>query len=189
MHNQKKLKQCLQEMQDDSYASRPLTGKDGVLTPLTKVLIGSTLEGEMTHHLKLKSAAPPNRRNGRTKKNLKCSIGRLEFCTPCDRVGTFDPQILPKGERKLPGDLDEKIIALCGAGLSYPDIHAHMAEVCGLSLSDASMNSVTDQVIPAITVWRSQPLEQRYLVVQMDAMFFRFREEGRISAHAPTHQE
>lgn len=144
MHDQKKLKQFLQELQDGSYACRPLTGKDGVLTPLSKVLIGSALEGEMTHHLKLGSAAPPKRRNGRTKKNLKCSKGRLEFCTPCDRVGTLDPQILPKGERKLPGDLDEKIIALYGAGLSCPDIHAHMAEVCGLSVGDASIDSVTD---------------------------------------------
>ena len=184
MYDQENLKQFLQEMQDGLYARRPLTGKDGVLTPLIKVLIESALEGEMIHHLKQKSADSPNRRNGRTKKNLKSSIGRLEIFTPRDRAGTFDPQILPKGERKLPGDLDEKIIALYGAGLGYSDIQAHMAEMYGLSVGDALINSVTDQVIPAITAWQSRPLEQSYVVVWMDAMYFRVREDGRVVTKA-----
>jgi len=161
-----------------------LTGDQGVLTPLIKEIIEASLEGELDHHLSQKEPDDRNRRNGRTQKNLKSSMGSFEIFTPRDREGSFTPQIVPKGQRQLPGDIDEKILGLYGLGMSYSDIQSHITEMYGLQVSDGLINSITDKVIPAIREWQSKPLERLYCVIWMDAMHFKVRQDGQVQAKA-----
>ena len=184
MDKDKKLSDFMKEIEQGIRDRKGLTGKDGLLTPLIKQLIEASLEGEMDHHMKEKPSGTKNRRNGRTQKNLKSSLGSIEILSPRDRDASFDPQIIPKGERNLPGDLDEKIIGLYGLGMSYSDIQQHMVEMYGLQISDGLINSVTDRVIPAIREWQSRPLERLYCIVWMDAMHFKVREDGRVITKA-----
>lgn len=69
---------------------KPLTGKDGALTPLIKKLLEASLEGEMAHHLS-SDRAVNNRRNGKSCKTLRTSSGSFDLVTPRDRTGSFDP--------------------------------------------------------------------------------------------------
>ena len=67
-----------------------------------------------------------NRRNGKSKKNIKSLNGSFELKTRHDRSGTFSPQLVKKRQTTLSDELEEKIIALYGLGMSYKDISGHL---------------------------------------------------------------
>jgi putative transposase len=163
---------------------KPLTGDGGIFTPLIKQVVEAALEGELDAHLEQTRQVEQNRRNGRTQKNLKSSVGSIEIFTPRDRAGSFEPQTIEKRQTVLPGDLDEKILGLYGLGMSYKDIQTHLSEMYGLSISEGTLNSITDRVIPAIRQWQSRPLERLYPIIWMDAMHFKIREEGKVITKA-----
>lgn len=163
---------------------KPLTGKGGIFSPLIKQVVEAALEGEMDAHLLQTREADSNRRNGRTQKNLKSSLGSFEILTPRDRNGSFEPQTIEKRQTLLPGDLEEKILGLYGLGMSYKDIQTHLNEMYGLAVSDGVLNSITDRVIPAIREWQSRPLERLYTIVWMDAIHFKIREDGKVITKA-----
>ena len=163
---------------------KPITGEGGIFSPLIKQVIEAALEGEMDAHLTQTREAESNRRNGRTHKNLKSSLGSFELLTPRDRSGSFEPQTIEKRQTLLPGDLEEKILGLYGLGMSYKDIQTHLNEMYGLTVSDGVLNSITDRVIPAIREWQSRPLERLYAIVWMDAIHFKIREDGKVITKA-----
>lgn len=163
---------------------KPLTGDGGIFTPLIKHVVEAALEGELDSHLEQTRQSEQNRRNGRTQKNLKSSIGSIEIFTPRDRTGSFEPQTIEKRQTVLPGDLDEKILGLYGLGMSYKDIQTHLSEMYGLSVSEGTLNNITDRVIPAIRQWQSRPLERLYPIIWMDAMHFKIREDGKVITKA-----
>jgi len=163
---------------------KPLTGADGVFTPLIKQVLEASLEGELDTHLAKKKSIKKNRRNGRTQKNLKSSFGTFEISTPRDRDGSFTPRTIEKRQTQLPGDLEDKILGLYGLGMSYSDIQAHLEEMYGISVSDGTINNITDRVIPALREWQSRILEPIYAIVWMDAMHFKIREDGKIRSKA-----
>ena len=52
---------------------------------------------------------------------------------PRDRNGSFEPQIVPKHQRRFDG-FDDKIIAMYARGMSVRDIQAHLAEIYGVEV-------------------------------------------------------
>ena len=62
-----------------------------------------------------------NRRNGRSQKTVRSDSGELTIATPRDRDGTFEPQLVEKHQRHIPG-FDEKILALYAKGMTTRDI-------------------------------------------------------------------
>ena len=161
-----------------------LTGKDGALTPLLKKVIEAALEGELDEHIKETKEESGNRRNGHTQKNLKSSLGGIEIFAPRDREGSFNPQTIAKRQRTLPGDLDEKILSLYSRGMSYRDIRSQIEEIYGVQISDGTISSITDRVVPVIREWQSRPLERLYPIIWMDAMHFKVREDGVVRTKA-----
>jgi len=161
-----------------------LTGEGGIFTPLIKQIVEAALNGELDDHLQQTRETENNRRNGHTQKNLKSSMGGIEIFAPRDRNGSFEPETIEKRQTMLPGDLENKILGLYGLGMSYSDIQAHLGEMYGLSVSDGTINSITDRVIPAIREWQSRPLERLYAIVWMDAIHFKIREDGRVITKA-----
>jgi transposase-like protein len=167
-------------------AGKSMIGAGGALTPLIKQIIEASLEGEMEAHLSEASSeeAEGNRRNGRSKKTVKSEIGSFDLETPRDRNGTFEPQLVKKRQTILNAALDEKILALFSLGMSYDDISKHLADMYGVEISKATISSVTDKLIPIITEWRSRPLETTYPIIFLDAMFFKTREENKVTQKA-----
>ena len=85
-----------------------LLGKGGILEQLTKALVERALGAELSHHLGYAKGEGwqqkrENQRNGYSKKRLATDLGELEIAIPCDREGSFEPQLVPKGERRLSG--------------------------------------------------------------------------------------
>lgn len=155
-----------------------LLGKEGVLTPLLKEFLEASLEGEIESHLEENEQS--NRRNGKSRKQLKTSVGSLELATPRDRNGSFEPEIVAKRQKTLGVDLDRQIIALYARGASYGDIRDHLSEMYDLDVSPATISRITDKILPLIQEWRSRPLERVYPFVWLDAIHYKVRHEGRV---------
>lgn len=161
---------------------KDLTGKDGILTPLIKQLTEAALQGELEAHLATETT--PNRKNGATRKTMKGPTGSFELDTPRDRAGTFEPQIVKKHQTHLTDELERKIIALFALGNSYQDIRTHIAELYGVSLSNGTINAVTDKLLPELQAWRERDLEAIYPIVWLDAIHYKIKENGRYTSKA-----
>jgi putative transposase len=163
-------------------SGKPLTGKDGVLTPLIKNLTEAALEGELDSHLGQEIAA--NRKNGKSKKTIKTLNGSFELDTPRDRAGTFSPQLIKKHQTTISDEIEEKIIALYGLGMSYKDISAHLEDIYGISISKGTLTAITDKIIHTVKEWQARPLESVYPIVWLDAIHYKIREDGKVLSKA-----
>src|SRR3954447_205452 len=140
-----------------------LPGPDGLLKVLTKTVLETALEEELTAHLGHEKHASPagpdgNIRNGtRTKTVLTDAAGEVQIEVPRDRAGTFDPVIVKKRQRRL-SDVDAVAISLYAKGLTTGEISAHFAEVYGASVSKDTVSRITDRVLEEMTAWTSRPL-------------------------------
>ena len=161
-----------------------LLGKDGIMTPLLKRFLEKALDGEIDHHLNEDQRKDGNRRNGKSKKQIKSSSGQFELETPRDRHGQFEPEIVKKREVFLGEDLEQKIIKLYARGMSYEDIRGHLAEIYDLEISSGKISQITDKVLPELESWRSRPLESLYCILYLDALHFKVREDGRVKNKA-----
>jgi putative transposase len=165
-------------------AGRPITGRDGVLTPLIKRIVESALRGELDSHLDSEPEESKNRKNGKTSKTVRSDYGSFELETPRDRNSTFEPELVKKRQTSLGKSLDDKIIALYGLGMSYTDIVRHMEDMYGVEISPATLSAVTDNILPAIREWQARPLEEVYPFVWMDAIHYKVRDDGKIVSRA-----
>ena len=129
-----------------------LTGPDGLSKQLTKTVIETALNEEMTEHLGYEKHDPAgagsgNIRNGsRAKTVLTEASGHVEVDVPRDRAGTFEPQIVRKRQRRLNG-VDEVVLSLYAKGLTTGEISAHFAEIYGVSVSKETISRITDKVL------------------------------------------
>ena len=103
--------------------------------------------------------------------------------TPRDRKGSFEPQIVRKGQRRFEG-FDDKILALYSRGLSTRDIEAHLAEIYGVKVGRDLISRVTDAVMDDVREWQQRPLEDVYPVVFLDALVLKIREGGSVQRRA-----
>ena len=172
------FEKALKEIQ----SGKPFTGKDGVLTSLIKNLAEAALEAELDSHLS--EEVSRNRRNGKTSKTIKSLNGNFELETPRDREGSFSPQIVKKHQTTLSNEIEEKIIALYGLGMSYNDMAAHLKEIYGLEISNGTLSAVTDKIINTVKEWQVRPLENIYPVVWLDAIHYKIKENGKIASKA-----
>ena len=165
-----------------------IVGPGGVLAQLTRRLVERALAAELTEHLGYEPHQEPpggtgNTRNGSTAKTLATEQGPVEIETPRDRKGSFEPQIVRKGQRRFEG-FDDKILALYSRGLSTRDIEAHLAEIYGVNVGRDLISRVTDAVMEDVREWQQRPLDDVYPVVFLDALVLKIREGGSVQRRA-----
>jgi putative transposase len=165
-----------------------IVGPGGVLAQLTKRLVERAMSVELTEHLGYERHQEPlggsgNTRNGSTAKTLATEHGPVEVRTPRDRQGTFEPQIVRKGQRRFEG-FDDKILALYSRGLSTRDIEAHLAEIYGVKVGRDLISRVTDAVMEDVREWQQRPLDDVYPVLFLDALVLKVREGGTVQRRA-----
>ena len=160
-----------------------LTGPGGLLAQLTKRLVERAMSAELDDHLGYPRGSAPrpdpggNSRNGSTPKTLHTDHGSLRLDGPRDRDGSFEPQIVKKGQRRFDG-FDEKIVALYARGLSVRDIQAHLQEIYGVEVGHDLISRVTDAVLEDVKAWQARPLEEVYPIVFLDALVVKIRDHG-----------
>jgi putative transposase len=128
-------KELLDELLKGCERPEDLLGDAGLMKELKIRLMERMLGAELTAHLGYEDGkdAPPaqaNRRNGTSAKRLKGQDGELPIAVPRDRDGSFEPELVKKGQTRNDG-MDDKIIGLYAAGLTVCDIRAHLEDVYG----------------------------------------------------------
>src|SRR5215471_12697956 len=158
-----------------------LTGPGGLLKQLTKTVLETALNQEMTEHLGHDKHGPAgneagNVRNGtRPKTVLTEASGQVPIEVPRDRAGTFEPRIVRKRQRRLSG-VDEMVLSLYAKGLTTGEISAHFAEIYGASVSKETISRITDRVIDEMTDWCNRPLDSVYAAIFIDAVMVKVRD-------------
>jgi len=165
-----------------------IVGPGGVLAQLTKRLVERALQAELTEHLGYEPHREPpggvgDTRNGSTGKTLATEHGPVGIKTPRDRKGSFEPQLVRKGQRRFEG-FDDKILALYSRGLSTRDIEAHLAELYGVNVGRDLISRITDAVVEDVREWQQRPLDDVYPVVFLDALVLKIREGGTVQRKA-----
>ena len=168
-----------------------ILGPQGLFAQLKKALAERALGAELGHHLAQEAQAPPppvgrvrrNHRNGSSAKTVLTETGAVTVAIPRDRAGTFEPQLIPKHQRRLPG-FDAKVLALYARGLTVREMQAHLEELYGVDVSPDLISTVTDAVLEEVTEWQQRPLLALYPVIFFDALRVRIRDEGTVRAKA-----
>jgi putative transposase len=147
---------------------------------LTKRVLESGLDGEITDHVGYGKHDPAgggsgNTRNGIRTKTVLTDVGPVEVRVPRDAAGTFEPQIVRKRQRRLTG-VDDLVLSLSAKGLTHGEISARLAEVYGTEVSKQTISTITDKVIDGMAEWRNRPLDRVYPVVFIDAVDVKVRD-------------
>jgi putative transposase len=129
------------------------------------------------------SSKTRNRRNGTSPKTIQGDMGRLPLAIPRDRDGTFEPLLLGKYQRRLPG-FDEKILALYAKGLTTRDIQDIVKELYGVEISPTLVSEITEDLEGEVKAWQTRQLEAVWPIVFMDGIVVHIRgESGRVTEH------
>jgi putative transposase len=130
---------------------------DGVLKALTKSVVETALEEELSDHLGYDKHDPAGRngansRNGvRSKTVLTDTVGEFEIEVPRDRDGTFEPRLVKKHQRRLTR-VDEIVLSLYAKGLTTGEIAAHFAELYDATISADTISRITDKIVAEMAV-------------------------------------
>lgn len=141
-----------------------LMGPNGLLGQLTKNVLETALDAEMTEHLGYPAGRGSG--NGRigTRSKTVTEIGPVETAAPRDTESSFEPKIVRKRQRRLTG-IDEIVLSLSAKGLTTGEIAAHFDDIYGATVSKDTISRITDKVIEEMTEWQNRPLVRVYPVV------------------------
>src|ERR1700741_4646696 len=165
-----------------------LTGENGLFKQLKKALIERALGAELTEHLGYEKGDPAGRgsgnsRNGTSSKSILTEDGEIDLAVPRDRAGSFEPQLIAKGQTRFDG-FDDKILSLYARGMTVREIQGHLAELYGAEVSPDLISRVTDAVLEEVREWQSRPLDAVYPIVFFDALRVKIRDEGLVKNKA-----
>jgi transposase-like protein len=180
--------------------ARELAGQAGTLDELSGLFRGlmrsalqRMLDTEMDVHLGREEAkapldppadaAPKSRRNGHSNKTVQGELGEVRIDIPRGRNGTFDPLLIGKYQRRLPG-FDDKILTLYAKGLTTRDIQDVVLGLYGVEVSATLISEVTADLDGEVTLWRNRRLDAVWPIVYLDGIVVHVRgESGAVSQH------
>lgn len=172
----------LDELLKDYENPEDLLGPDGLFKALKKRMIEKALGADLTDHLGYDKSDPAGRgsgnsRNGVSKKTVKSEDGAVEIAVPRDRSGSFEPQLVKKGQTRIDG-FDDRIISMYARGMSVRDIQGHLQELYGVEVFLDLISRVTDAVLEDVRAWQNRALDAIYPVVIFDALRVKIRDHG-----------
>ena len=185
---QQVLDELLDELLEDCKKPEDLLGEGGMLEQLTKGMVDRMLESEMSDHLGYEKNDPSgknrgNSRNGKSSKTIQTGQGPIPIEVPRDRNSEFEPQLVPKGQRRFK-EFDDKIISLYARGMTTREIQGHLKELYGSEVLLKLIYRVTDGVLEQVVAWQSRPLDGLYQIIYLDAIFLKIRDSGTVQNKA-----
>ena len=178
-------KELLDELLKDYSTPEDLLGKDGIMAELKKRLIERAMEAEMEDHLGYakngnRVEGSDNYRNGFSNKKVISNSDQIDIQVPRDREGNYEPQIIPKHQRRFDG-FDDKILAMYARGMSVRDIQATLLEMYNIEVSEGIITGVTDKVYEDVVSWQNRPLDPVYPLIFFDCIVVKSREDVKVS--------
>lgn len=177
------IDQLLAQVQNKDAES--ILGESGLAGQLKKQLVERMLAAELTHHLDTETTQgkASNHRNGSSPKRVITPNGELNLDIPRDRQATFEPQLVAKYQRRLPG-FDDNVISMYARGMSVREIQGHLQQLYGLNVSPDLISTITDEVLAEVEQLQQRPLEAMYPIVYFDALRLKIRDEGTVKNKA-----
>jgi len=178
----------LDQLLENYTKPEDLLGEEGLFKQLKKALIERALGAELSDHLGYEKGDPAgrgsgNNRNGLSTKTILTGDGEIEIGVPRDRAGSFEPQLIPKGQTRFEG-FDDKILSLYARGMTVREIQGHLTEIYAVDVSPDLISRVTDAVLDEVRQWQNRPLDQVYPIVFFDALRVKIRDEGLVKNKA-----
>ena len=121
-----------------------------------------------------------NSRNGNGRKSVVMGSDEIELTPPRDRNSTFEPQLIPKGQRYFEG-FDDKIIAMYGRGMSVRDIQGCLLEMYQVDVSEGLISQATEGIMQEVKAWQNRALDEIYPIVFLDCIVVKCRQDGKVS--------
>ena len=173
-----------EDLFDDEFLKQFKSGEElsSFLKQLQKRGLEKMIEGELDGHLdydKNQKSGSGNTRNGYSQKKVRSSYGEDTIKVPRDRDGSFNPMIVPKRKNMVDG-IENVIVSLYAKGMSNSDIEEQISEVYGFDVSTSTISRITDRISNDIVAWQNRPLEPVYLIVWMDGIVFKVRENSKV---------
>lgn len=173
-----------EELFNDEFLKQFKTGEElsSFLKQIQKRGIEKMLEGELDEHLgytKHEQTTNSNARNGFSSKKVRTSFGESEIQIPRDRESSFNPMLVPKRKSMVDG-IENVIVSLYAKGMSNSDIEEQIREVYNFDISTSTISRITDAITNDIVAWQNRPLEPVYLIVWMDGIVFKVRENSKV---------
>ena len=181
--NQDKIKDLVDNFPAEKLQSDEI---ESFIQQMRKRLIEQALQGEMDAHLgydRYERRSGSNSRNGSSRKILKTEKGPIPISVPRDREGSFEPQIVPKGQTRT-GVLDDQIIHLYSKRMSTREISETIKELYDVDVSATLISNVTNRVINEVIQWQNRPLDPIYPIVYMDCIVVKVKDNQRVTNKA-----
>jgi len=153
---------------------------------LVQQTLQEALEGELEEFIgypKHQSNTSENARNGHSVKTVQTESGSMEIDVPRDRKSDFQPKLIRKRQTVL-DDVEDKIVAMYAKGMTTRDIQEILGDMYGMEISPSLISRLTDRVLPRLEEWQSRPLQERYVIVWFDCIFYKVRHEGKVENKA-----
>lgn len=173
-----------EDLLNDDFLKQFKSGDElnSFLKEIQKRGIEKMLEGELDGHLgynKNEKSDNQNARNGYSEKKVRTTLGESSLQVPRDRDASFNPMIVPKRGNMVDG-LENIIVSFYAKGMSNSDIEEQIRELYGFDVSTSTISRITDAVTNDIIAWQNRPLETVYLIVWMDGIVFKVRENSKV---------
>ncbi len=153
---------------------------------LVQQTLQEALEGELEEFVgypKHQSNTSDNARNGYSVKTVQTDSGPMELEVPRDRKSDFQPKLIRKRQTVL-DDVEDKIVAMYAKGMTTRDIQEILGDMYGMEISPSLVSRLTDRVLPRLEEWQNRPLQERYVIVWFDCIFYKVRHEGKVENKA-----
>ena len=147
--------------------------------------IEEMLKGELDEHLGYSKHAVAgynsgNSRNGSFPKTITTeNVGDVVLNIPRDRLGEFEPQIIPKGET-ISTKIQDAILGMYSRGMTTSDVRKQVLEIYGLSISETTVSNITERVMESAREWQQRTLEPVYFAVWMDGIIIKIRDDKKV---------
>ena len=175
--------ELLDQVDFKGLTQEEVLGQGGLVKQLTGRILQKILEAEMTAHLGYEkhSNAGDNTgdsRNGYTAKTVLTGDQEAVLNIPRDRAGTFEPQIIPKYQKRVPL-FNDQIISMYSFGMTNRDIQAHLEQLYNVEVSPELISRVTEGVMEEVREWQGRRLDASYAIVYLDALRVKSKQDGK----------
>lgn len=152
---------------------------------LFKQGIEEMLQAELDEHLGYSKHSTDgyntgNSRNGSFPKTITTeNVGDIILNIPRDRMGEFEPTVVPKGET-ISTKIEDAIVGMYSRGMSTSDVRHQVLEIYGLDISGTTVSNITERIMESAKEWQQRALEPVYFTVWMDGIVIKIREDGKV---------
>ncbi len=160
-------------------------GKDKAFSKLLEEIFNQVLLAQSSDQL---GAEPYERtedrkayRNGYRERQMTTRVGSLTLRVPRHRNGQFSTELFARYQRSEQA-LVLAMMEMVVNGVSTRKVEKITEELCGKKFSKSTVSELCKGLDPIVEAFKTRPLKAHYPFVQVDALYLKVRENGRVES-------